>query len=74
MEPVLGAEAGDTGHGEGTGSWEDIGGSSLGLCCASRTSHQENTFSKAKKSLFALGGGFWLFPGSQVGACLRRSV
>lgn len=38
------------------------------LCCTDQTSHHKNTFFKAKKSLFALGGIFWLFPGSQMGA------
>lgn len=35
MQPVLVADSGDTGNGEGPGSWEDIGGSLLGPCCAS---------------------------------------
>lgn len=63
-----GLKAGDVGYEGARASQEDSGALCPGLCCTDQTSHHENTFFKAKKSLFALGGDFWLFPGSQTGA------
>lgn len=57
-----GLKAGDVGTGRARGHRRTVVAPRPRLCCMDQTSHYKNTFFKAKKSLFALGGDFWLFP------------
>lgn len=81
MDPVLRAEATRWawGWGRGVQRGDGVTGGhrwllAQGHAAPAKHHTRQIHFSRPKKSLFALGGGFWLFAGSQAGAGLRRSV